>query len=54
MITDQKTVRKIAWGEPDYQIRRDRQLKEWKEMVVSDLKKKVFINWKQEAKDKKQ
>ncbi|KAF2889780.1 hypothetical protein ILUMI_16392 [Ignelater luminosus] len=52
-MQENRTVKKLAWKDPDYKKKRVRPRKRWREAILEDMQEKGFTEWKKKAKDKK-
>ena len=46
-VTDDRTVRRIAWKTPGYKKNIGRPTKRWREAVLKDLRDKGIADWEE-------
>ena len=50
-VTEERTVRRIAWKTPGYKKKRGRLRKRWREVVLQNMEDKEIANWRRKAMD---
>ena len=51
-VSEDRTVRRIAWKTPRYKKKRGRLRKRWREAVLEDLRDKGIADWWRNATDR--